>query len=161
MNIIKNQINEILIKFEYNSDSLIPILLEVQKLNDEKYISREVAIYIADEINVTHSRIYEVMTFFDAINTEPKGRNHIQICESSVCKINGMDSIEECLVNELKINVGEVTKDKEFSLDYTPCFGACDVAPALRINKKVYGNLTPDKIKVIIEKLRGDTIESV
>ena len=47
--------------------------------------------------------------------------------------------------------VGETTADNLFTLDYAPCFGACDTSPSVRINKKVYGNLTPDKMKKILD----------
>lgn len=159
MDIFKNEIDRILKEFDYKEDSLIPILLKIQGLSDEKYISKERIIYTADKMDIKKSRIYEVVTFFSAINLKPKGKYHIQICESSVCKINGIDTIVEYLTKSLNIKVGERTEDQVFSLDYTPCFGACDKAPAIRINKKVYGYLSNEKVEKILEDLRGGSDE--
>jgi NADH:ubiquinone oxidoreductase subunit E len=152
-------VNKILKKYEYKDTSLIPILQEVQKLNDEKYISEEMAKYVATEMKISKTRIYEVITFFSALNDKPKGKYFIQLCNSTVCEITDKETIENALVNELGIQVGETSLDKMFTLEYTPCFGACDVSPAMRVNKVVYGNLTESKIRSIVSKLRGDIHE--
>ncbi|UUV17469.1 NAD(P)H-dependent oxidoreductase subunit E [Fusobacteria bacterium ZRK30] len=152
-------VNKILKKYEYKDSSLIPILQEVQKLNEEKYISEEMAKYVATEMEISKTRIYEVITFFSALNDKPKGKYFIQLCNSTVCEITDKETIENSLINELGIQVGETSQDKMFTLEYTPCFGACDVSPAMRVNKVVYGNLTESKIKSIVSKLRGDIHE--
>ena len=54
----------------------------------------------------------------------------------------------------LNIEVGEVTYDGRFMIEEVPCFGACDVAPAIRINGKVYGHLdTPEKVRSVLSSL--------
>ena len=42
----------------------------------------------------------------------------------------------------LGIDLGEVTYDGRFTIEKVPCFGACDCAPAVRVNGVVYGDLT-------------------
>lgn len=159
MDISRDAINDILEKHKYDEDSLILILMEVQKISNDKYVSEEVARYIANSINIPHNKIYEVLSFFSALNDEKKGAFHIQLCDSTVCRVNKKDIIEEFIKKELNIKIGETTKDNMFTLEYTPCFGACDISPAFRINKKVYGNLTISKVKGILNDLRGDHFE--
>ncbi|MEO0278809.1 MAG: NAD(P)H-dependent oxidoreductase subunit E, partial [candidate division WOR-3 bacterium] len=38
----------------------------------------------------------------------------------------------------------------------TSCMGVCGVAPAMMINEEVYGNLTPEKVRAIIEEKRRE-----
>lgn len=159
MDVSKDKIEEVLLEFGCDKDSLICILMEVQKLSDKKYISEEVARYIAKRIDVPHNQVYEVLTFFSALNDKPKGKYHIQLCDSTVCRVNKKDIIEEYLESALNIKVGDTTKDDMFTLDYTPCFGACDISPAIRINKKVYGNLTVTRTEEILKDLRGGNHE--
>ena len=54
----------------------------------------------------------------------------------------------------MNIDVGQTTPDGKFSLDATRCLGACGLAPVLVINEDVYGKLTPDDVKGIIEKYK-------
>ena len=59
-----------------------------------------------------------------------------------------MDKLESIL----GIKNGEISADRKFSLDATRCIGACGLAPVLTVNEEVYGRLTPDMIKGIIDK---------
>ena len=76
------------------------------------------------------------------------------MCNSTVCRVNHQAAIKEYLMDALQIEMGETTKDNLFTLDYAPCFGACDTSPSVRINKKVYGKLTVEKMRKIIENLK-------
>ncbi len=159
MDVSQEKVDEILSKYDYNEDSLILMLMDSQELSHEKFVSEKTARYIARKINVPDNQIYEVLSFFSALNDKPKGKYHIQLCDSTVCRVNKKDIIEECLEEILNIQVGETTSDNLFTLDHTPCFGACDISPAIRINKKVYGNLTISKVKKILNDLKGETNE--
>lgn len=159
MEVSKDRVEEILSKYDCRADALVPILMDTQSLCDDHFVTDETQRYIARRLNLTYVDVYEVSSFFSAINKEPKGKYHIQICDSSVCRINKKDIVEEYLENVLEINVGETTPDKMFSLEHTACFGACDISPAIRINKQVYGHLTIQKVKHLIEDLRGGNNE--
>ena len=50
-------------------------------------------------------------------------------------------------------HVGETTKDGKYSLETVACIGACGLAPAMVINKKTYGKLTPKKVVEILDEL--------
>ena len=52
--------------------------------------------------------------------------------------------------------MGETTKDRKFTLEYTSCLGVCGVAPAVMINDRVYGNLTPDKVQEVLSACEND-----
>jgi NADH:ubiquinone oxidoreductase subunit E len=57
-----------------------------------------------------------------------------------------IDSVAE----EIGIGPGQTTADGKFSFELTHCIGACDLAPAMLVNHKLYGHLTPDKIKELL-----------
>jgi NADH-quinone oxidoreductase subunit E len=56
----------------------------------------------------------------------------------------------------LGITLGETSPDGMFSLLPVCCIGYCDRAPAIMINKKVYGPLTIETLDDILEKLRAE-----
>lgn len=155
MEVSKDKIDEILIRYDRRADALVPILMDTQNICDDHYVEEVTQHYIANQLNLTYVDVYEVSSFFSAINQERKGKFHIQICDSSVCRINKKSIIETYLEDTLKIQVGETTTDGLFTLEHTPCFGACDISPAIRINKEVYGHLTIQKVKKLVEEMRG------
>jgi NADH-quinone oxidoreductase subunit E len=52
--------------------------------------------------------------------------------------------------------MGETTADGLFTLLPVCCIGYCDRSPAMLVNRRVHGELTPEKIDAILEKLRGE-----
>lgn len=149
-----DKIDSILEKHNWNKNDLLAILLEIQSNISQNYIPEEVAKYISIKLNIPTSKVYDVITFFSALNDKPKGKHVIQLCKSTTCRLNKYQKVREILEEELGIKMGETTEDGEFSLEYTACFGACDISPAFRIDDKVYGNLNETKIKEIINSYR-------
>ena len=44
-----------------------------------------------------------------------------------------------------KIEPGETTADRKFTLESCRCIGACGLAPVLKVNEEVYGRLNKKK----------------
>ncbi|WP_432662294.1 NAD(P)H-dependent oxidoreductase subunit E [Wukongibacter baidiensis] len=149
-----NRIDDIIKKYDFDKHNLLTILQESQSLIPNHYIPEVVAKHIGLELGVPISKVYDVMTFFSALNDRPKGTHVIQLCKSSVCRLNKYQTVRDILERELGIEMGGTTKDGSFTLEYSACFGACDVSPAFRIDEKVYGNLTEAKIIEIINDYR-------
>ncbi|MBA3064858.1 NAD(P)H-dependent oxidoreductase subunit E [Candidatus Woesearchaeota archaeon] len=117
-------------------------------------ISEANAHYLSRKTGIPFSQIYGVITFYEMLYTEPKGKYIIRICNSPSCYLNGSLNLIRFLALLLKIKSGETTKNKKFSLEIVSCIGCCDKAPAMIINNKVYGNLTEKKIREIISSLK-------
>ena len=60
-------------------------------------------------------------------------------------RLMGSDTLLERLKRLLNLEVGEVTYDGRFSIEQVPCFGTCDVSPAVRVNGVVYGRLDSEE----------------
>jgi NADH-quinone oxidoreductase subunit E len=70
--------------------------------------------------------------------------------------MNGYKWVMDDLCTKLGIQVGETTKDGLFTLLPTACIGYCDLSPAMLINGRAYGPLTPEKIEDILNRLRAE-----
>jgi NADH:ubiquinone oxidoreductase subunit E len=149
------KIDTIITRNESDSSKLVGILLEVQDIIPKQYIPMEVAAYISEKMDIHLSRVYDVISFYAALSSVPRAEYLVQMCDSVVCKVTGNNSLKEALQEYLGVGVNEVSADGRFALEYTPCFGACDISPAIRVNGKVYGNLTSkDKIKAILDQCK-------
>lgn len=132
---------------------LLPRLIAEQK--KKGYVSEQAMKKISDETKIPISRIYAAMTFYSQLFTRKQGKYVIEICNSPSCYLNGsLDVIKE-LEKLLKIKSGQTTKDNKFSLHIGSCIGCCNMSPAMMINKKVFGSLTKEKIKKILETCKS------
>jgi len=136
----------------HKNGNLISILKEIQ--DNRIDLSKDVMLEVAKSVGVSFSEVYEIATFYSFISTEPLGKNVIRICKSIPCYLKSSDVIVATIEKELGIKPGEITDDKKFSFHLTNCIGACDMAPAMMINKKRYGNLTPEKVVEILREYK-------
>jgi NADH-quinone oxidoreductase subunit E len=120
--------------------------------------------YLSDEaleaasilLGLTPLEVEELATFYTFIYREPVGKYVIHVCDSVVCWMDGYESVQDHLCEKLGIKMGETTPDKMFTLLPVCCIGYCDRSPAILINRKVYGPLTPEKLDTILEELRKE-----
>ena len=152
---IKKVCKNIIEYYDNNPSDLLQIVLKIQRQIPGKFINFDIAKYIADEMKIPLSNVSEVVTYFDALSTKKRGKYILGLCNATSCSLNGKDEIKEIFERELGIKEGETTEDGLFTLELVPCFGACDVAPAVRVNDNVVGRLNEEKIKALLSKLRG------
>ena len=107
-------------------------------------------------MNIPLSRVYGVATFYSMFSVRPRGKYIIRICERLPCHIVGAREVIQAFEEALGIRVGETTENGKSTLEYTSCLGVCGVAPAVMINDRVYGNLTPAKVEEIPASLDED-----
>jgi NADH-quinone oxidoreductase subunit E len=138
-------------------DVLINTLHEIQKRFDN-FIPPEAAEIVAEELGVPLSRVYEVLTFYTMFSTKPKGKYVIRVCESLPCHVENGREVVKALKEILKIDFGQTTSDGLFTLEMTSCLGLCGVAPVIMVNDEYYGNMTPGRVKDLIDRLRGESL---
>ncbi|HBI80495.1 MAG TPA: NADH-quinone oxidoreductase subunit NuoE [Bacteroidales bacterium] len=135
-------------KYGRARESLIPILQGV--VQEERYISSEAMTEIARELDMSAAKVYGTATFYSFLDTQPRGKYVIRVCKTISCSMKGKNLIIQELEDLLKIKVGETTPNRKFSLLETNCLGWCHKGPAMLINDEAYTELTPEKVREII-----------
>ena len=155
----EEKIDAILAEYTYQRTHLVAILLAVQAAVPRHYISETVAYYLAEKLNLRISEIYDCITFYAAIHDQPRAACPLELCHSIVCRVNESDNLLAELKSQLGVELGEVTADGRFVIEAVSCFGACDQAPALRVNGRVYGNLdSREKIAALLNSLSAEVL---
>ncbi len=140
-------------KQQPHSDSqLIAILHKAQELYG--YLDKEVMDQVAITMNIPTAHIWGVATFYHYFNLKPKGKHSISVCLGTACYVKGAEDVLRAIKDELKIDFGQTTEDKLFTLQETRCLGACGLAPVAMIDDKIYGELTPKKIVEILRSYK-------
>ncbi|HBI52446.1 MAG TPA: NAD(P)H-dependent oxidoreductase subunit E [Ruminococcaceae bacterium] len=130
--------------------ALMPILQKAQEIYG--YLPIEVQSIISEETGIPMEKIYGVSTFYAQFSLYPKGKYRVSVCLGTACYVKGSGDIFNELKNILGIEEGQCTADGKFSLDACRCIGACGLAPVMTVNDDVYGKLTNDMLKGILEK---------
>ncbi|MEG2987938.1 MAG: NAD(P)H-dependent oxidoreductase subunit E [Oscillospiraceae bacterium] len=151
------ELERILENHHRDPNQLLGILLDVQAANLRHYIPRETALQVGKALGIKESQIYDTLTFYAAFHQAPRARCPIEVCGSAPCMVCGSGTLLSTLQGALGICLGETTADGLFGLEQVPCFGACDVSPAVRVNGKVYGHLDSEKsVEQLLSLLRQE-----
>ena len=132
--------------------AIMPVLWMAQK----KYgwLSNEVLNYVGDILNLEHSHVYGVASFYTMYFKKPMGKYHLQVCTNVSCMLRNGEEIYEHLSEKLGIGHNEKTDDGLFSLEEVECMGACGGAPMIAINEDYIENVDKFKVDNLIENLK-------
>jgi NADH-quinone oxidoreductase subunit E len=151
---LKKSLIDKIASVEHPRELVVDVMFALQ--DHYGYLSDEALEEAAILLGMTPLEMEELATFYTFVFREPVGKYVIHVCDSIICWMNGYESIREFLSQKLGIKMGETTSDGLFTLLPVCCIGYCDRAPAILINRKVYGPLTPEKLDKILEELRTE-----
>lgn len=149
---LKHQLRKQIEESDHPREQAINVMYALQA--HYGYLCNEAVFEAADLLGMTPLEIDELATFYDFIYREPVGKYVIHACDGVVCWMFGEVTLVDYLCRTLGVGVGETTSDGLFTVLPSVCVGYCDHAPAVLINGKEYGPLTPDKIDELLEELK-------
>ncbi len=150
LNIKKAEDPLLLAGFSGKPDDLISLLQYYQK--NEGYISQESIRQIADFLKVSEAHIYGVASFYAQFRFEKPGENAVRICLGTACHVLGGSQLSDEIQDILGIGPGEITSDGRFEFQQVACLGCCAQAPVVEINGKIFGKITPEKLRRIFKE---------
>jgi NADH:ubiquinone oxidoreductase subunit E len=144
------KIDEIIERYKDKPGSLIPVLQQAQDVCG--YLPHIVQRYIARGLRMSPSVVFGVATFYSFFTLVPRGKHVIRVCLGTACYVKRSEEILDKIKDELDLEVGEITRDKKYSLEAVRCLGACGLAPVVVIGQDTYGDVAATKVMDIIKK---------
>ncbi len=117
-------------------------------------VSEEAMQTIAEACGTHRVEVESVISFYTFLDSKPKGKVVIRICNDVVDMLRGAGNTAKVFEEELGIKMGETTADGNITLEWTPCIGLSDQAPAAMINDELVTYLSTDKARRICQKLK-------
>lgn len=148
--------HEVFQKFPRSPDVLLALLHALQQANPQNYLTPEDLQLAAEYLGLPLSQVHDSVSFYTMFSLRPRGRHILRVCASPNCHLLGSWSVIEELQKILGVGVGETTPDGLFTLEVTSCLGACGVAPVMMVDEEVFGNLTPEKVREIVGRVREE-----
>ena len=143
---------EIIAQYKGQRSEVIQALQDTQKAYG--YISQEHLQRISQELGSPYAYTYAIATFYKAFALQERGKYVIKVCDGTACHLKLSEDLLDELTAYLQVGVGEMTKDRFFTIEQVNCLGACALAPAMSVNEQLYGALTRKKVRQIIDDLR-------
>ncbi|MEI6148314.1 MAG: NAD(P)H-dependent oxidoreductase subunit E [bacterium] len=110
---------------------------------------------IAQELAMHRVEVESLVSFYAFLSGKPKGATVIRLCDDIVDVMQGVERVAEVFSQELGIQPGETTADGRITLEWTPCIGMCDQAPAALINDIVVTQLDGDKARAMARLVKA------
>ena len=148
----RERLAKLLAEYPNKPAALLTALYLVQA--ECNHLSDAVLTEFAEIMAMPKSVIYEVTTFYSLYSTKPVGCNIIMVCQNLCCFLRGTDEVIMAFARELGIKPGETTPDGKFTLKPVECLAACERAPAVQINDKLMGPITPADVPMLIAEYR-------
>ena len=142
-------VQKILKRYPHEMTALIQVLQDVQLAYN--YLPETALKLVAGTLSVPLSKVYSVVTFYKAFSLTRKGKKICRVCMGTACHIRGARLLMDELERRLKIEPGETTPDRAYSLESVNCVGACAMAPVMMMNETYYSNVQPDMIRKILD----------
>jgi [NiFe] hydrogenase diaphorase moiety large subunit len=149
---LKSRIKSICAEVGNDSSRMMDIVCKVQ--DEFGQISDQAIDLIAAQVKAPRVEVEGTVTFYSFLSKEPKGKFVIRLCDDIIDQKLGVGKIAAAFKQELGIDFGETTSDGLFTLEYTPCIGMSDQAPAALVNNEVVTYLSTDSVTNIINTLK-------
>lgn len=154
------ELDRVIEQFKSRPGSLIPVLQRAQEIVG--YLPPVVQKRIAKGLNMPDAEVHSVVSFYSFFTMKPRGDHNIRVCIGTACYVKGIEKVVHKISETLKIDIGDTTGDRKFSLEGVRCLGACGLAPVMMIDHETYGALTASKALSIIGEYDpttfGDTL---
>ncbi len=137
---------------------LIEALQDVQKLFG--YVPQESMVTLSRELGVPLIEVYRVASFYKAFSLEPRGKHVITVCLGTACHVRGAGRLADQVTGQLEVEPGGTTSDGLFTVECVNCLGACALGPVVVLDGVYHDQMTPRKVRRLIESVRTAEAES-
>jgi len=142
---LRAEIEAAMAKYPDRRSAVIPALHAAQ--DRYGWCSPEAIDQVAAVMRITPAYLEAIATFYDMLDTEPRGRNRVYVCTNISCSLNGADRIFQAMAEA----AGDAEDVQVRSFE---CLGACDIAPMASVNGEYVGPLTLEDTREVVAALR-------
>jgi NADH:ubiquinone oxidoreductase subunit E len=144
------KIDAIIAQYRGMPGSLMAVLQQAQEVCG--YLPHSVQRYVAKGLKLSPSEVFGVATFYSFFSLSPRGKHVIRVCLGTACYVKRSQEIIDKLKDALDVDLGEVTRDRKYSVEAVRCLGACGQAPVMVVGRDIYGDVAEATVMDIITK---------
>ena len=129
---------------------LMPLLHAIQERLG--YLPPQVLPRIAEALNISRAEVHGVVTFYHDFRTSPPGRHVVKLCRAEACQSMGGEALARHAQDRLGTQFHHTSADG-ITLEPVYCLGDCACSPAMMIDGRLYGRVTPERFDRLVESM--------
>jgi formate dehydrogenase subunit gamma len=138
-------------RYDNQPDALLEILHDLQ--HEAGYVEEAALPVLAKALNISRAEVHGVVSFYHDFRAKPAGRHVVKVCKAEACQSMAGNELAAAAEKSLKIKFGETTSDGAITLEAVYCLGLCATAPAMLVDERPVGRVTPEKFRALAAEL--------
>lgn len=130
---------------------LIEVLHAIQA--DVGYVPPAAVPLLASELNLSRAEVHGVVSFYHFFRSTPPGAHTVNVCRAESCQAVGGEALAAHARQRLGVEFHETTPDGRFSLEPVYCLGNCACSPAVMIDGRLHGRVTPERFDALLSEV--------
>jgi len=142
--------SELVRQFGAKPEMLVQVLQAIVMRHG--WIPEETIRQLASELNLSRADVYGVVNYYHDFRTEPPGEHIVKICQAEACQAMGSRALTDHARESLRTDMHGTHND--ITLEPVYCLGNCACAPAVMIDGKTHGRVTPDRLNELVGTMK-------
>ena len=138
-----------ILKHRDRPGALLPILHDIQETL--RHVPPDSLPVIASALNLSRAEVHGVVSFYHDFRENASGRHMVRVCRAESCQAMGANALLDHAKKSLGIDLHGTTADGEVTLEAVYCLGNCALSPAVEIDGRVFGRVTPQKLDLLLD----------
>lgn len=147
--------DEVIPRYPQARSALLMILHQLQR--EIGYLPLDAQEWVAERLEITPQQVREVVTFYPFYREHPVGKRYVRVCRTLSCALNGSYKLCDQMCEAFETKRNEVSPDGRVTVEFAECLASCGTAPVMMIDDDLYENVTPEKAKELIAKIKAET----
>ena len=114
------------------------------------YVPAAAVPVVAEELNLSRAEVHGVVTFYHYFRPSRPGAHTVSLCQAEACQSMGATALAAHARRRLGIDFHQTSADGRFSLEPIYCLGNCACSPAVMIDGRLYGRVTPERFDELV-----------
>jgi formate dehydrogenase subunit gamma len=114
------------------------------------YVPAAAVPLVAEELNLSRAEVHGVVTFYHYFRRTRPGAHTVSLCQAEACQSMGAEALAAHARRRLGIDFHETSANGRFSLEPIYCLGNCACSPAIMIDGRLYGRVTPQRFDELV-----------
>jgi formate dehydrogenase subunit gamma len=147
-----DEAEEIIAQHREVPGAMLPLLHALQDAFG--YVDAAAIPAIASALNISRAEVHGVISFYHDFRDHPPGRHVLKVCRAEACQSMGCNTLVDHLEQSLGVALGNTTRDGTVTLEAVYCLGNCALSPAMMLDGKLYGRVTPTRAERLLMDAR-------